>query len=150
MVDLRQRAWDAAASVADPEIPTLSIAELGVLRGVEVRPDGVEVTITPTYSGCPAMTVIALDVVAALEQAGIVGARVRTMMSPAWTTDWMSEAGRRKLAESGIAPPVRGAVACVRCAGTRVVQISAFGSTECKALWRCLECREVFEVFKCH
>ena len=162
MVDagLQQRAWAAAASVADPEIPALSIADLGVLRGVVAGPDGVEVTITPTYSGCPAMTIIALDIAAALDAAGIVGARVRTVLSPAWTTDWITEAGRRILAESGIAPPPRGAsrgalfaaqsVTCPRCGAADTEQLSAFGSTACKSLWRCRACREPFDAFKCH
>jgi len=158
--DLRQRAWEAAASVADPEIPALSIAELGVLRGVAVGPDGVEITITPTYSGCPAMRVIALDIAAALEAAGIRDARVRTVLSPAWTTDFLTEAGRRKLVESGIAPPLpraaRGAlfgadeVACPRCGAADTERISEFGSTACKSLWRCRACREPFDHFKCH
>jgi ring-1,2-phenylacetyl-CoA epoxidase subunit PaaD len=151
MVDLRQRAWDAAARVPDPEIPALTIADLGMLRDVTVGPEGVEVSITPTYSGCPAMTIIALDITAALADAGIPGARVRTVLSPAWTTDWLSEAARRKLAECGIAPPCRGAaVACPRCASAEVERLSEFGSTACKSLWRCRACREPFDVFKCH
>ena len=158
--DLRQRAWDAAASVADPEIPALSIADLGVLRDVSVGPDGVEVLITPTYSGCPAMRIIALDIAIALDAAGIPGASVRTVLSPAWTTDWLTETGRRKLAESGIAPPPpragRGAlfgqaeIACPRCGSADTERLSEFGSTACKSLWRCLSCREPFDVFKCH
>jgi ring-1,2-phenylacetyl-CoA epoxidase subunit PaaD len=103
---LRARAWAAAASVVDPEMPVLTIADLGVLRDVAIADDGtVEVSITPTYSGCPAMTVIALEVELALERAGIADARVKTVLSPAWTTDWMSEDGRRKLKDYGIAPP---------------------------------------------
>src|SRR5215471_369766 len=104
--DLRQRAWDAAARVVDPEIPVLTIADLGVLRDVTVTDDGVEVAITPTYSGCPAMNMIALEIELALERAGFAKPRVRTVLSPAWTTDWMSEDGRRKLGEYGIAPPL--------------------------------------------
>src|SRR5262249_49881953 len=100
--DLRRRAWDAAASVVDPEIPALTIADLGVLRAVSVTDDGVEVAITPTYTGCPAMQMITLDIELALERAGIRGARVKTVLSPAWTTDWLSEAARAKLAASGI------------------------------------------------
>ena len=106
--DLRRRAWDAAAQVVDPEIPVLTIADLGVLREVAVSDGHVEVAITPTYSGCPAMNMIALEIELALERAGIARAKIRTVLSPAWTTDWMSEDGRRKLREYGIAPPVAG------------------------------------------
>src|SRR6202012_3131528 len=103
--DLPQRAWDAAAAVVDPEIPVLTIADLGVLRDVKVSDGHVEIAITPTYSGCPAMNMIALEIELALERAGIRGPKIRTVLSPAWTTDWMSEDGRRKLREYGIAPP---------------------------------------------
>lgn len=151
--DLRALAWDAAAAVPDPEIPVLTIADLGVLRDVTVAADGsVEVTITPTYCGCPAMAVIAADVRAALARAGLARAQVRTVLSPAWTTDWMSEDGRRKLREYGIAPPVRGAPAttCPRCGSDDTERLAEFGSTPCKALWRCRACREPFDQFKCH
>jgi ring-1,2-phenylacetyl-CoA epoxidase subunit PaaD len=158
--DLRQRAWDVAAAVVDPEIPVLTIADLGVLRGVEVVDGQVEVTITPTYSGCPAMNMIALEISLALEKLGIVGARIRTVLAPAWTTDWMSEAGRRKLAQYGIAPPRIGggrralfgeeAVICPHCGSAQTKQLAEFGSTSCKALWRCEACREPFDYFKCH
>jgi ring-1,2-phenylacetyl-CoA epoxidase subunit PaaD len=104
--DLQQRAWEAAARVVDPEIPVLSIADLGVLREVNVTDGHIEVAITPTYSGCPAMNMIALEIELALEREGFRGARVRTVLSPAWTTDWMSEEGRKKLKEYGIAPPL--------------------------------------------
>lgn len=158
---LRARAWDAAATVCDPEIPVLTIADLGVLREVSVGDDGVvEVAITPTYSGCPAMHMIALEVENALARAGIADARVRTVLSPAWTTDWMSEAGRRKLRDYGIAPPAHGAsraalfaddtVACPRCGSSDTERLAEFGSTACKALWRCRTCREPFDHFKCH
>ncbi len=159
---LRRRAFEAAAAVVDPEIPVLTIADLGVLRGVAVDGRGrVEVSITPTYSGCPAMNMITLDVQAALDRAGIPDARVRTVLSPAWTTDWMSEEGRRKLRDYGIAPPPplgagRGAlfgrqeVACPRCGSADTEQLAAFGSTSCKSLWRCRACREPFDHFKCH
>ncbi len=159
MVSLRERAWAAAAEVTDPEVPVLTIADLGVLRDVAETPDGVEVLITPTYSGCAAMNMIAIEVELALERAGIPG-RVRTVLSPAWTTDWMTEDGRRKLREYGIAPPSRSAgrralfgtdeVACPRCGSERTEVIAEFGSTSCKALWRCLACREPFDYFKCH
>ncbi len=159
---LRARAWDAAAEVVDPEIPVLTIADLGVLREVVVGEGGdVEVSITPTYSGCPAMNMIAVEVELALARAGLPGARIRTVLSPAWTTDWMSEDGRRKLREYGIAPPPpsgsqRGAlfghagVACPVCGAEDTERLAEFGSTSCKALWRCLACREPFDHFKCH
>jgi len=105
-LDLRQRAWNAVASVVDPEIPVLTIADLGVLREVTVRDGDVEVAITPTYSGCPAMNMIALEIELALEREGFRRPKIRTVLSPAWTTDWMSEDGRRKLREYGIAPPL--------------------------------------------
>jgi ring-1,2-phenylacetyl-CoA epoxidase subunit PaaD len=159
--DLWQRAWDAAASVTDPEIPVLTIADLGVLREVVVRGDGgVDVAVTPTYSGCPAMSTIALDVAVALECAGFHGATIRTVLSPAWTTDWMSDAGRAKLKAYGIAPPMRAGsrralfgierVDCPQCGSGDTELLSEFGSTSCKALWRCKACREPFDYFKCH
>ena len=158
---LRARAWDAAASVCDPEIPVLTIADLGVLREVSVGADAsVEVAITPTYSGCPAMHMIALEVATALARAGIANVRVRTVLSPAWTTDWLSDAGRRKLREYGIAPPAQAggraalfgedAVACPHCGSSDTERLAEFGSTACKALWRCRTCREPFDHFKCH
>ena len=159
MSALTERAWTAAAQVVDPEVPVLTIADLGVLRGVDEREDGVEVRITPTYSGCAAMNVIALEVELALARAGIPG-RVRTVLSPAWTTDWMTEEGREKLRAYGIAPPgpasgrraLFGAdeVACPRCSSADTERLAEFGSTSCKALWRCRACREPFDYFKCH
>ncbi len=156
----RERAWKAAASVADPEIPVLSIADLGVLRDVTMDEDGVEVTITPTYSGCPAMNMIQIEIETALAEAGFNHIRVKTVLSPAWTTDWMTEEGRRKLRAYGIAPPVGPAgrralfgetiIACPLCTSTNTECISEFGSTSCKALWRCKACREPFDYFKCH
>lgn len=149
MVSLRERAWELVSEVVDPEIPVLTIADLGVLREVVADDRGVEVVITPTYSGCPAMRVIEEEIRAALAAAGIAPVTVRTVLEPAWTTDWMSAAGRAKLLEYGIVPPPTGAVACPRCGGAGEM-ISAFGSTSCKGLWRCLACREPFDVFKCH
>ncbi len=156
---LRDRAWAAAAEVCDPEVPVLTIADLGVLRDVTEDAGGVEVLITPTYSGCAAMGLIAIEVELALARAGIPG-RVRTVLSPAWTTDWMTEDGRRKLLEYGIAPPGRATgrralfgvdqVACPRCGSDHTEVVAEFGSTSCKALWRCLSCREPFDYFKCH
>ncbi|UPJ67500.1 1,2-phenylacetyl-CoA epoxidase subunit PaaD [Bradyrhizobium sp. 191] len=158
--ELRRRAWDAAASVVDPEIPVLTIADLGVLREIVLDGDQVEVKITPTYSGCPAMNMIALEIELALERAGFRHPKVRTVLSPAWTTDWMSEDGRQKLRAYGIAPPQASssrralfgeqAVACPQCGSENTELLSEFGSTSCKALWRCKACREPFDYFKCH
>ena len=158
--DLRQTAWNAAAQVVDPEIPVLTIADLGVLRDVTVTDGAVEVAITPTYSGCPAMNMIALEIELALEREGIRNSKVRTVLSPAWTTDWMSEQGRQKLKEYGIAPPQTGGgrralfgeqhVACPQRGSVNTEVLSEFGSTSCKALWRCKVCREPFDYFKCH
>lgn len=159
MVTLAERARDAVSAVTDPELPVLTIADLGILRGITEHEGRVEVTITPTYSGCPAMNAIALDVELALVRAGVPG-HVRTVLSPAWTTDWMTEDGRRKLLEYGVAPPTRSTsrgalfgvdvVACPRCGSERTERLAEFGSTSCKALWRCLACREPFDHFRCH
>ncbi len=158
--ELRRRAWEVAASVVDPEIPVLTIADLGVLRDVAISDGRVEVTITPTYSGCPAMNMIMLEIELALEREGFRRSKVRTVLAPAWTTDWMSEAGRRKLREYGIAPPPAASsrralfgvekVACPQCGSRDTEVLSEFGSTACKALWRCISCREPFDYFKCH
>jgi ring-1,2-phenylacetyl-CoA epoxidase subunit PaaD len=155
------RARAAVALVTDPEIPVLTLDDLGVVRDVSLGDDGeVEVAITPTYSGCPAMAAMALDLQAALAAAGFPRARIRTVLSPAWTTDWMSAQGRAKLLAYGIAPPAatasrralfgeEDAPACPRCASHRATKISEFGSTACKSLWRCEACREPFDAFKC-
>jgi ring-1,2-phenylacetyl-CoA epoxidase subunit PaaD len=158
--NLRERAWMAASAVVDPEIPVLTIADLGVLRDVRVAGGTVEVTITPTYSGCPAMRLIESEVGEALRRAGIDNFHVTTVLSPAWTTDWLSADGKRKLAEFGIAPPTgtatrralfgREQVPCPRCGSHETERISEFGSTACKALYRCRSCAEPFDYFKCH
>jgi ring-1,2-phenylacetyl-CoA epoxidase subunit PaaD len=157
---LLSRVRTIAGEVVDPEVPVLTIADLGVLRDVRMSDGHVEVAITPTYSGCPAMDTIALDITLALSRAGIADARVKRVLSPAWTTDWMSDAGREKLRAFGIAPPVPGAsrralfgvetIACPHCGSTHTSKLSEFGSTSCKALWRCEACREPFDYFKCH
>ena len=154
------------AEVPDPEVPVLTIDDLGVLRNVELDDAGrVTVTITPTYSGCPAMDAITADVRARLAAAGHPDADVRLVLTPAWTTDWMSDAGRRKLLDYGIAPPtgrgpvVSGAgapvpltlsVRCPLCGSPDTRELSRFSSTACKALWRCEACREPFDRFKDH
>jgi ring-1,2-phenylacetyl-CoA epoxidase subunit PaaD len=154
------RAWQLLADVPDPEIPVVSVLDLGIVRAVEESADGraVEVTLTPTYSGCPATEVIARDVRQALLTAYDV-VEVRTQLSPAWTTDWMTDAAREKLRGFGIAPPGRVLLplvgvgrpeACPQCGSTDVEEVSGFGSTPCKALWRCTSCREPFDYFKRH
>jgi ring-1,2-phenylacetyl-CoA epoxidase subunit PaaD len=155
------RARAAVGSVCDPEIPVLTLEDLGVIRRVEAGADGaIEVDITPTYSGCPAMAAMRLDVATALAEAGFPEARIRTVLFPAWTTDWMSTAGRAKLLAYGIAPPAAKAgrralfgeedpLACPRCGSRETAKISEFGSTACKSLWRCEACLEPFDAFKC-
>ena len=157
------RAWALLDALTDPEIPVVTLRELGILRDVRAGDAGLDVVITPTYSGCPAMGQIEDDIHAALSAAGLPG-RVITQLSPAWTTDWMSEAAREKLRAYGIAPPhqtrpdvsvvkfmrrpVAEAVACPQCGSTHTVVTSEFGSTACKALYKCLDCQEPFDYFK--
>jgi ring-1,2-phenylacetyl-CoA epoxidase subunit PaaD len=149
---LEARAWRIAADVADPELPMLSIADLGILRAIRVAEGAVSVLITPTYSGCPAMGAIADDIAAAFAAAGIAPVRVEHVLAPAWSSDWITPAGRRKLAAAGIAPPTPGnaPIPCPRCASLQTEILSFFGITACRALWRCLACGEPFDRFKCH
>jgi ring-1,2-phenylacetyl-CoA epoxidase subunit PaaD len=143
--------WSLLESVNDPEIPVLSVVDLGIIRAVRLTDDGPEIVITPTYSGCPAMDMIRADIGAMLTRHGFGNASIVTVLSPAWTTDWMSEAGKEKLKAYGISPPSRtGPVACPQCRSVHTVLISEFGSTACKALYRCEDCREPFDHFKCH
>ncbi len=168
-----ERVWAELDRLSDPEIPVITLREMGILRDVREIPEGVEVVITPTYSGCPAMGQIEDDVRATLQRLG-VGARVVTQLSPAWTTDWMTDAAKDKLRAYGIAPPqgrcasdaaghqssanvlrfVRDAaqpvpdVPCPHCGSTHTVETSHFGSTACKALYKCLDCQEPFDYFK--
>lgn len=161
--------WDWLGEVSDPEIPVISVVDLGIVRAVDWQGDECVVTITPTYSGCPAMQVIAEAVTAALHSHGVPKVRLVNQLSPAWTTDWMSEAGKAALKGYGIAPPAqqvidisglhagvkRGpapklTVACPVCGSTHTQLTSQFGSTPCKALYKCLDCREPFDYFKCH
>lgn len=151
----------ALESVVDPEIPVLSIAEIGMLREVRVADDGaVEVVITPTYSGCPAMNVIALEIELVLARANVPNHRIVMRNMPAWTTDWISVEARRKLREYGIAPPATpssskrslfaaDAVICPKCGSAQTERVSEFGSTSCKAHYRCKACLEPFDYFKC-
>lgn len=161
----RPDARGVVAQVVDPEMPMLTLDDLGVVRGVDVDGDTVTVTITPTYSGCPAIEVMRDDLRSALTGAGYARVEVRTVLSPAWSTDWISDDGRRKLAEAGIAPPGRvgpattgpipltltapsAAVACPRCRAAATEEFSRFGPTACTALRRCPSCREPFEHMK--
>lgn len=148
--------FELLSTVTDPEIPVLSLQDLGVLRDVVLEDGTVNVTITPTYAGCPAMDTMRADIEATLAGAGFERVNVKTSLSPAWTTDWMSEDGRRKLKAYGIAPPVTtacgqamGNIECPQCNSTDVKRISEFGSTACKALYQCQDCSEPFDYFKC-
>ena len=159
-----ERAWAVLDGVPDPEVPAISVRELGIVREVLDHGTSMEVVLTPTYSGCPATELIERSVCEAIDAAGLGPARVTMRRAPAWTTDWISEHGKRKLRDYGIAPPgpvaadgavpirIVGrraeAVACPRCGSARTERLSAFGSTACKALWRCIACREPFEQFK--
>ena len=162
MVTATQTAYDVAAQTPDPELPVVTIADLGILREVDEVDGTVVVTITPTYSGCPAMREIAADLTARLRSAGFDEVTVRFALAPAWTTDWITDDGRRKLATAGIAPPARTStgsggpvpitlglpVPCPRCGSPRTSSIATFGSTACKSLHRCLDCLEPFEAVK--
>jgi ring-1,2-phenylacetyl-CoA epoxidase subunit PaaD len=146
-------AVETAGAVRDPELRVLTIAELGILRDVTVHDGQVTVTITPTYAGCPAMDVIRADITEALHRDGYDDVEIATVLSPAWSTDWISPTGREKLAAAGIAPPGRVvtlalAVRCPQCGSPDTEQLSRFGSTACKALWRCRACREPFDAIK--
>ena len=155
-----QDAWAVLDTVPDPEVPVLSVVDLGIVRTLDVSDDDVNVTLTPTYSGCPATEVIEASVVDALRHAGAGEVTVHTRLAPAWTTDWIAPAAAEKLRAYGIAPPHLSAaesqtlrfhprnIACPRCASVNTQRLSAFGSTACKALYRCLDCLEPFEHFK--
>lgn len=149
--------------IPDPEVPVLSVSDLGIIRAINFQDEEVEVVITPTYSGCPAMDLISMQIRMALLENGIKNHKITTVLSPAWTTDWMSEDGKRKLREYGIAPPnpaqqvcrsdlfaTNEAVQCPRCNSHHTHLVSEFGSTACKSLYQCDECREPFDYFKCH
>ena len=146
-----QEVWDWLEAVPDPEIPVISVVDLGVVRDVDVQDDRVRVIITPTYSGCPAMSVIAMDIETELIKHGLKDVQIETRIAPAWTTDWLSEKGKARLEEFGIAPPqvAGGPERCPRCKSKNVEKVSQFGSTPCKAQWRCRDCIEPFDYFKC-
>ena len=170
-VNAEQKIWEILQEVKDPEVPVLSIIDLGIVRKVEISSplpnsagdeQGVRLTITPTYSGCPAMDVIQMDIRLKLLEKGYKNIIINQSLSPAWTTDWMTDEGKRKLKAYGIAPPnpkqqfcspemfQQEAVQCPRCNSLHTEVISRFGSTACKALYRCLDCKEAFDYFKCH
>ena len=138
------------SQVPDPEIPVLTITDLGIVRDVDCSA-GVTVSLTPTYSGCPATEAIEASVAATLQEHGVDDVRIKRVLSPPWTTDWISEAGRKKLTVYGIAPPERRdrPIACPRCESSNTELVSEFGSTACKASYRCIDCLEPFEYFKC-
>jgi ring-1,2-phenylacetyl-CoA epoxidase subunit PaaD len=151
-------AWRVLGGVLDPEVPALSVTDLGIVREVSDGDDAIDIVLTPTYSGCPATEAIEADIRAAMQGAGLGPVRVTYRLSPPWTTDWIGEDARRKLAAYGIAPPgepgaavvhlIARNVACPRCKSAHTERLSAFGSTACKSLYRCLDCREPFEFFK--
>lgn len=157
-----QEIWNILEEVKDPEIPVLSVKDMGIIRSVKTSDDTIDITITPTYSGCPAMDVISMDIRLKLIEKGFRNVSVQQQLSPAWTTDWMTEDGKRKLKEFGIAPPnpkqqfckeemfQQEAVQCPRCHSYHTELLSQFGSTACKAMYRCLDCKEAFDYFKCH
>lgn len=157
--DILAQANAVLETVADPELPFLTVSDMGILRDVRIAGDTLEVAITPTYSGCPAMDIITLDISTALAKAGFHRVRINRVLSPAWTTDWLSAAAREKLRANGIAPPERAKgkralfaeaeVACPSCGSKSTGRVSEFGSTACKAQYRCRSCGEPFQYFKC-
>lgn len=163
MVITKEHIWKILEEVPDPEIPVLTILDLGIVREVQIHDnENIEVIITPTYSGCPAMDMIAVNIKSVLQANGFNKVKVTSVLQPAWTTDWMTEDGRRKLKEYGIAPPVQGnfdksalfaserVVECPLCNSSNTRMVSQFGSTPCKALYQCNTCQEPFDYFKCH
>ena len=157
-----EKIWQILEEVKDPEVPVLSVVDLGIIRSVKVQDELISIMITPTYSGCPAMDVIRMDIRLKLMEKGLRNVNITQSLSPAWTTDWMSEEGKRKLKDFGIAPPNpkqqfcstdmfrQEAVQCPRCQSFHTELVSQFGSTACKAMYKCLDCLENFDYFKCH
>jgi ring-1,2-phenylacetyl-CoA epoxidase subunit PaaD len=159
----KEKIWSILAEVTDPEVPVLSVTDLGIIRDVVIKGEMTEIVITPTYSGCPAMDVISMNIKMALLGQGIKEVKISTVLSPAWTTDWMTEEGKEKLRKYGIAPPnpkqqvcdaklfdADEGVQCPHCNSYHTKRISEFGSTACKALYVCNDCKEPFDYFKCH
>jgi ring-1,2-phenylacetyl-CoA epoxidase subunit PaaD len=157
---LKENIYKILANVCDPEVPVLSILDLGIVRDVLLHEKEIEIIITPTYSGCPAMNMIAMNIRIEMATYGFKNVKIKEILSPAWTTDWMSEDGKRKLKEYGIAPPqyrvedlglrVEKDIPCPLCDSTNTEVLSEFGSTSCKSLYRCKDCLEPFDYFKCH
>lgn len=158
----KEEIWSFVSKIPDPEIPVITIAELGVLRAVDITDNEVVITITPTYSGCPAMKAFEDDIIKTLKKLGINNVKIKTVLSPAWTTDWIPESAREKLRKFGIAPPIKGTadkgvlfsngakeVPCPKCESINTTLKSQFSSTACKALYKCNECLESFDYFKC-
>ena len=145
----KEETWDLLKGIPDPEIPVITIADLGILREVEITDDNVVVSITPTYSGCPAMQAISDEIKKTLKENGIGNAEIKMVFHPVWTTDWLSDDAKERLRKYGIAPPLR-TIKCPRCSSLHTELISQFGSTACKALYRCVDCKEPFDYFKCH
>ncbi|MBC7935840.1 MAG: phenylacetate-CoA oxygenase subunit PaaJ [Rhizobacter sp.] len=158
-----KKIWSLLANITDPEVPVLTILDLGIVRSVEITDTGIDIVITPTYSGCPAMDMIATNIRMELLAAGYEKISVKNILSPAWTTEWMTQAGKEKLKAYGIAPPSdkqqvcssglfspNEAIQCPQCNSYHTQRISEFGSTACKALYQCIDCREPFDYFKCH
>ena len=165
MVEIHQGTeaiWQILEAVKDPEIPVLTVVDLGIIRDVHFEDGKLVVTITPTYSGCPAMKTIETEIQETLFDNGYNDLEIKTTLSPAWTTDWLSEDGKKKLRAYGIAPPVKGSedksalfpedkkIGCPLCNSTNTKMVSQFGSTPCKSLYKCLDCLEPFDYFKCH
>jgi ring-1,2-phenylacetyl-CoA epoxidase subunit PaaD len=162
MSEEKEKIWQILETVTDPEVPVLTVLDLGIVRGIKIDNSpsgdgGIEIIITPTYTGCPAMDMIAMNIRLALIENGFSKIKITSILSPAWTTDWMSEEGKRKLKEYGIAAPYTRSdetsdlvIECPQCNSTNTKLISEFGSTACKALYKCNECLEPFDYFKCH
>jgi ring-1,2-phenylacetyl-CoA epoxidase subunit PaaD len=161
LMETKEQILSYLEEVYDPEVPVLSVVDLGIVRKVEIDSEGTLITITPTYTGCPAMNVIEDDICAKLKEKGVSNFNIKTILSPAWTTDWISEAGKQKLKDYGIAPPEKSSpdlslignhkktIKCPRCGSTDTEMKSFFGSTACKALYICNNCKEPFDYFKC-
>ncbi len=162
MIATSEEIWTILEEVTDPEVPVLTVVDLGIIRDVKILDnDVIEIVITPTYSGCPAMNTIEINIRAILENHGYNNVIIKTVLSPAWTTDWLSESGKAKLKAYGIAPPVGSvskrslfgeepAIECPNCGSKNTEMLSQFGSTACKSLYRCKDCLEPFDYFKCH
>lgn len=154
---IEKEIWHLLETVCDPEVPVLSILDLGIVRDIKLNGEAIEVIITPTYSGCPAMDAIGIDIRLKLIEHGYKKIKITPVLSPAWTTDWMSEQGKKKLQQYGIAPPrnrsddiANRSIECPQCHSSNTKLLSQFGSTACKALYQCNDCKEPFDYFKCH